>query len=379
VVESLRSSTDNLRQASAKSGVECFRFHHSPPRAFLCLFAFSSSLCAAASQPNIIIHFIDDLGYGDIGPFGAVKQKTPHLDRMAREGMKLTSFYAAPVCSVSRAQILTGCYGARVSVPGVYGPGSKKRACIQQEHTIADAVLQAAAGEATPGQWYIGNWQWRRRPTGVFADEAGLRPLILGIPYSNADARNRERGTARGVVPLVRDEQVVQRLLEVKADQDRIEDVYTDEAVKFIRCSTQATKNQEPGTKNTAQPFFLYFPAHRRCTRPSIPAKPSAAPNAVPFWRLGAGGRCQRRSRSSTCCCELQLDQNTLVIFNQRQRPLAHQRRRWRQRGSPCAGGRQHLGKAACASARSRGGPARSRPAACAMPSPAPSTCCPPA
>jgi hypothetical protein len=69
--------------------------------------------------------FIDDLGYGDIGPFGATKQKTPNLDRMAQEGMKLTSFYAAPVCSVSRAQLMTGCYGARVSVPGVFGPGPK--------------------------------------------------------------------------------------------------------------------------------------------------------------------------------------------------------------------------------------------------------------
>jgi arylsulfatase A len=105
---------------------------HTPPCASSSASSLlSSSLCAAASQPNIVIHFIDDLGYGDIGPFGAVKQKTPHLDRMAREGMKLTSFYAAPVCSVSRAQIMTGCYGARVSVPGVYPPGAKT-ACIRR-------------------------------------------------------------------------------------------------------------------------------------------------------------------------------------------------------------------------------------------------------
>jgi len=66
-----------------------------------------------ASKPNIVVIFIDDLGYADIGPYGATKQKTPNLDRMAAEGMKLTSFYAAPVCSVSRAQLLTGCYGSR--------------------------------------------------------------------------------------------------------------------------------------------------------------------------------------------------------------------------------------------------------------------------
>ncbi|MBX7210341.1 MAG: sulfatase-like hydrolase/transferase [Verrucomicrobiaceae bacterium] len=90
----------------------------------LLLFALCSP-SFAEPKPNIVIIFIDDLGYADIGPFGATKQKAPNLDRMAREGMKLTSFYAAPVCSVSRAQMMTGCYGARVSVPGVYPPGSK--------------------------------------------------------------------------------------------------------------------------------------------------------------------------------------------------------------------------------------------------------------
>src|ERR1051326_363595 len=77
---------------------------------------------AEEPKPNVVIIFIDDLGYADIGPFGATKQKTPNLDRMGAEGMKLTSLYAAPACSASRAELLTGCYGARVSVPGVYFP-----------------------------------------------------------------------------------------------------------------------------------------------------------------------------------------------------------------------------------------------------------------
>ncbi|HEY1066951.1 MAG TPA: sulfatase-like hydrolase/transferase, partial [Pirellulales bacterium] len=64
--------------------------------------------------PNVVLIFIDDLGYGDIGPFGATKQKTPQLDKMAAEGRKFTSFYATPVCSMSRACLLTGCYNARV-------------------------------------------------------------------------------------------------------------------------------------------------------------------------------------------------------------------------------------------------------------------------
>src|SRR5271163_2654214 len=76
----------------------------------------------APEKPNFIFILADDMGYGDIGPFGSTKNRTPNLDRMAREGMKLTSFYAAPVCTPSRAQILTGCYAKRVSLPNVLGP-----------------------------------------------------------------------------------------------------------------------------------------------------------------------------------------------------------------------------------------------------------------
>ena len=82
------------------------------------------SRAQAAPKPNFILILADDMGYGDIGPFGSVKNRTPNLDRMAREGMKLTSFYAAPVCTPSRAQILTGCYAKRVSLPQVLSPAA---------------------------------------------------------------------------------------------------------------------------------------------------------------------------------------------------------------------------------------------------------------
>lgn len=75
-------------------------------------------------QPNIVLLFIDDLGYGDTGPFGNTKVKTPHLDKFAAEGMKFTSFYATPVCSMSRTCLLTGCYNTRLSIPGVLFPDS---------------------------------------------------------------------------------------------------------------------------------------------------------------------------------------------------------------------------------------------------------------
>ncbi len=271
-------------------------------RLLLCLLALSSSLCAAAGAPNIIIHFIDDLGYGDIGPFGAVKQKTPHLDRMAREGMKLTSFYAAPVCSVSRAQIMTGCYGARISVPGVYGPGSKN-GLHPEEYTIADRLRPLGYATQCIGKWHVGD-QPAFLPTKQGFDH------YLGIPYSN-DMLKTASVDGRRVVPLVRDDQV-ERLLD-EADQDRIEEIYTDEAVKFIR-STQATKNPEPGTKNTAQPFFLYFP-HTAVHTPIHPGK--AFPGSSQNGRFGDWVQEVDASigRVFDTLRELRLDQNTLVIF----------------------------------------------------------------
>jgi arylsulfatase A-like enzyme len=267
-----------------------------------CLFALSSSLYAAALPPNIIIHFIDDLGYGDIGPFGAVKQKTPHLDRMAREGMKLTSFYASPVCSVSRAQIMTGCYGARVSVPGVYPPGSKN-GLHPQEHTIADRLRPLGYATQCIGKWHLGD-QPAFLPTKQGFDH------YLGIPYSN-DMFKTTSMDGRRVVPLVRDDQV-EHLLD-EADQDRIEEIYTDEAVKFIR-STQKTRNQVSVTNNTAQPFFLYFP-HTAVHTPIHPGK--AFQGSSQNGRFGDWVQEVDASvgRVFDTLRELKLDQNTLVIF----------------------------------------------------------------
>ena len=115
-----------------------------------------SAFAAEPTKPNVVIVFIDDLGYGDIGPFGATKQRTPNLDRMAREGMKLTSFYAAPVCSVSRAQLLTGCYGARVSVPGVYFPG-QANGLHPNEVTIAERLKERGYATMCIGKWHVGD------------------------------------------------------------------------------------------------------------------------------------------------------------------------------------------------------------------------------
>lgn len=82
-------------------------------------FPFTSIQASPPTKPNLVIILIDDMGYGDIHPFGSQLNRTPNLDRMAQEGMKMTSFYGAPVCTPSRAQMLTGCYANRVSLPDV--------------------------------------------------------------------------------------------------------------------------------------------------------------------------------------------------------------------------------------------------------------------
>ena len=129
-----------------------------------------------AQKPNIILIRIDDMGYGDIAPFGSTKNRTPNLDKRAREGMKLTSFYAAPVCSVSRDQVLTGCYGARVSVPGVFFPG-EKNGLNKNEHTVAEQLKAQGYATKCIGKWHLDD-QPEFLPTRHGFDR------YFGFPYS---------------------------------------------------------------------------------------------------------------------------------------------------------------------------------------------------
>jgi arylsulfatase A-like enzyme len=245
---------------------------------------------AVAAPPNIVIIFIDDMGYGDIGPYGATKQKTPNLDRMAAEGMKLTSFYAAPVCSVSRAQLLTGCYGARISVPGVYGPGGKE-GLNPAEKTIAEHLKDRGYATMCIGKWHVGD-QPEFLPTRQGFDH------YFGIPYSN-DMQVKSTETGERVVPLLRDEKVEELLTDGK--QSRIVERYTDEAVRFI-------------TEKKAKPFLLYLP-HTAIHTPIYPGEAfrgKSGNGRVGDWIEEvdwSAGRVLDTLR------ELKLADNTLVIF----------------------------------------------------------------
>ena len=201
---------------------------------------------STARPPNVVVIFIDDMGYGDIGPFGATKQRTPHLDRMAKEGMKLTSFYATPVCSVSRAQMMTGCYGARVSVPGVYFPGQSV-GLNPSEVTVAERLKEKGYATQMVGKWHLGD-QPEFLPTRQGFDH------YYGIPYSN-DMLKKSAETKVPVVPVLRDEKVAE-LMDGEG-QRRMVELYTKEAVDFIG-------------RNKDQPFYLYF-AHNAVHTPIWP------------------------------------------------------------------------------------------------------------
>ncbi len=255
-----------------------------------CLLLCAQTFAAAAEKPNIVIIFIDDMGYGDIGPFGATKQKTPNLDRMAAEGMKLTSFYAAPVCSVSRAQLLTGCYGVRIDVAGVYGPGSKN-GLNPAEFTIAERLKEQGYATMCIGKWHVGD-----QPEFLPAKQGFDH--YFGIPYSN-DMQAKSTVTGERVVPLLRDDKVAELLTDEQ--QSRIVERYTDEAVRFI-------------TTNKDQPFFLYLP-HTAIHTPIYPGEK--------FHGKSSNGRVGdwieevdwSTGRVLDTLRELKLAENTLVIF----------------------------------------------------------------
>lgn len=274
------------------------------------LFLGASSLVAAETKPpNVVLIFIDDMGYGDIGPFGNTKVRTPALDKFAAEGMKFTSFYATPVCSMSRACLLTGSYNARVSIPGVLNPQSTI-GLHPDEVTIADAVKQKGYATMCIGKWHLGH----REP--FLPTKQGF-DAYYGIPYSNdmsidpqhakfakncvfREGMTEEKARVeaiRNVVPLMRGNEVV----EYPADQSLLTKRYTNEAVEFIR-------------GHRGGPFFLYL-AH---TMVHVPL--AASPDFRGKSESGLLGDAIEELDWSVANImqtlkELNLDENTLVIF----------------------------------------------------------------
>ncbi len=199
-------------------------------------------------QPNFVVVFIDDMGYGDIGTQGATGWTTPNLDKMAAEGMRFTNFYSAqPVCSASRAGLLTGCYPNRIGISGALFPQDTV-GINQNETTIAEMLKEKGYATAIFGKWHLGHHK-EFLPLQNGFDE------YTGLPYSNdmwpvhVDGTHYKPGEGRDnypELPLIEGNET-KKYIETLQDQDNLTTLYTEKAVDFIN-------------RNAKKPFFLYVP-----------------------------------------------------------------------------------------------------------------------
>ena len=229
-----------------------------------------SAIALAAQPPNFIVLFADDQGWGDLGAYGHPDIRTPHLDRMAAEGMRLTSFYAASFCGPSRAALMTGSYPPRASLDFNHGPEATT-GIHPDEITVAELLKDSGYATKMIGKWHLGD-------APEFLPHRHGFDSWFGIPYSNDMWRYhpvmpirppenermisaRQRGAMTGFagqgsyydlergqgfpqpLPLMRDDEV----LETDSDQRGLTTLYTELALSFIEESKDG-------------PFFLYLP-----------------------------------------------------------------------------------------------------------------------
>lgn len=220
--------------------------------------AFPLSLQAKERKPNFIIVYCDNLGYGDIEPFGSKLHRTPNLNRMAREGRKFTHFcVTAGVCTPSRASIMTGCYAQRVGMHFNERDGLVLRPVSPyglhpDEVTIAETLKEQGYATAIVGKWHLGD-QPPFLPTRQGFD------WFFGVPYSDDMTERvwKQDGSQWPPLPLMENETVV----EAPCERDRLTKRYTERAMQWI-------------AEHKDQPFFLYFPQ----AMPGSTAAPFASP-----------------------------------------------------------------------------------------------------
>ncbi|MDF1656184.1 MAG: sulfatase-like hydrolase/transferase [Verrucomicrobiales bacterium] len=255
----------------------------------------SLAIASPVDRPNIILIFTDDQGYEDLGCFGSTRIKTPNIDQMAAEGLKLTNFYAQPVCGVSRAALMTGSYPIRVGEPG----NVKQLHTVPHPKEVTMAEVLKSAGYATA---ILGKWHLTAKGDGPGGFDPETMPnaqgfdYFYGTPVYNGYTVYVEDVPLR--VPLYRNDEVVNPGVE---SWDNITADYTAEALDYIEA-------------NKEEPFFLYL-AHNM---PHIPV--GASENFKGKSEYGPYGDTIEEIDWSTGMIleklkELEIDEKTLVVF----------------------------------------------------------------
>lgn len=200
-------------------------------------------------QPNVIVINMDDMGYGDTEPYGMTGIPTPNFNRMAKEGTRFTHFNAGqPICTASRAALLTGCYPNRIGLSGVLLP-KDKHALDPQEETIASLLKKKGYHTAMFGKWHLGN----KAP--YFPIHYGF-DTFLGLPYSHdiwpvdwdgytvvTDTANRK--SKNPPLPLLQGDKAIDTIRNID-DAAKLTTLFTERSVAFIKA-------------NKSRPFFLYL------------------------------------------------------------------------------------------------------------------------
>lgn len=260
---------------------------------FILTIASHHAIQAEEKLPNIVIVFADDLGYADIGCFGAEGYETPNLDRLAKEGRRFTSFCVSQaVCGASRASLLTGCYANRIGMLGA--PSHRSTHGIHKnEMLISELVKQKGYATAIFGKWHLGH----HKP---FLPLQNGFDEYYGLPYSNDMWPYHPTSKAFPDLPMYEGNKIVNPKV-TPEDQTHLTTDYTKRAVNFIN-------------KHADGPFFLYVPH----SMPHVPLFVSEKHDGVSKqglfgdviteidWSVGEIVKALKRNK---------IDDNTLVIF----------------------------------------------------------------
>ncbi|MCU4155748.1 sulfatase [Carboxylicivirga sp. A043] len=230
----------------------------------LLVIAVNYTSCTKSTQPNVIVIFTDDQGYNDLSCYGATDFETPHLDKLAANGIRFTNFHVSTaVCSASRSALLTGCYNERVSVRGAYMPWDTLIGLNPDEVTIAEILKDNGYSTGMVGKWHLG------RSKAFLPLQQGFDEYY-GIPYSNdmwpvdydgisvheKDSVSKPWKLKYPPLPILEGDEIV-AVIHTLEEQAQITTLYANKAVDFIK-------------RHQSKPFFLYL-AH------SMPHVPIAA------------------------------------------------------------------------------------------------------